>query len=57
MNINEMKILIVDDFNSMRSIVRSILKELHYSNIDEAENGETALKMLNKKTYDLVLTD
>jgi len=57
MDMNELKILIVDDFNSMRNIIRSILKELHYSNIDEAENGEAALKMLNKKEYDLVLTD
>lgn len=57
MDLSELKILIVDDFNMMRSAIRNILKELHYSNIDEAENGHVALRMLQKTKYDLVLTD
>ncbi len=52
-----MKILAVDDFSTMRRIVRNILKQLGYSNIDEAENGEEAWQMLQKGDYDLVVSD
>ncbi len=52
-----MKILAVDDFSTMRRIVRNILKQLGYSNIDEAENGEEAWQMLQKGEYDLVVSD
>ena len=52
-----MKILAVDDFSTMRRIVRNILKQLGYSNIDEAENGEEAWQMLQKGGYDLVVSD
>jgi two-component system chemotaxis response regulator CheY len=57
MNINELRILVVDDFNMMRSVIKNLLKELHYSHIDEAENGHDALRMLQKNEYDVVLTD
>src|SRR4051794_3084756 len=42
----EMKILVVDDFSTMRRIVRNLLKELGYTNIDEAEDGAAALAKL-----------
>jgi two-component system chemotaxis response regulator CheY len=57
MNLSELKILVVDDFRMMRTAIKNILKELHYLNIDEAEDGHIALKMLQKNQYDLVLTD
>lgn len=57
MNLSELKILVVDDFHMMRTAIKNILKELHYSNIDEAEDGHIALRMLQKNKYDLVLTD
>ena len=57
MNLSELKILVVDDFRMMRTAIKNILKELHYSNIDEAEDGHIALRMLQKTQYDLVLTD
>lgn len=57
MDLSELKILVVDDFHMMRTAIKNILKELHYSNIDEAEDGHIALRMLHKNKYDLVLTD
>jgi two-component system chemotaxis response regulator CheY len=57
MDINKLRILVVDDFNMMRSVIKNLLRELHYSHIDEAENGHAALRMLQKNKYDLVLTD
>jgi len=52
-----MKILIVDDFSTMRRIVRNILKQLSFNNIDEAEDGDVALEKLQDGTYDFVITD
>ena len=54
---NDMKILVVDDFATMRRILRNVLKQLGFTNISEADNGKTALKELKKDTYDLVLCD
>jgi two-component system chemotaxis response regulator CheY len=42
-----MKFLIVDDFSTMRRIVRGLLKEIGYNNAEEAEDGAVALGMLN----------
>jgi two-component system chemotaxis response regulator CheY len=52
-----MKILIVDDFATMRRILRNILKQIGFTNITEADNGKNALKELKKGNYDLVLCD
>lgn len=53
-----MNILVVDDFPTMRRIVRSLLKELGFSNIDEAEDGNEALgKLRGGSKYDLVVSD
>lgn len=53
----KMKILVVDDFSTMRRIVRNILKQLGYSNIEEAEDGSVALTKLKLNIYGLVIAD
>jgi two-component system chemotaxis response regulator CheY len=52
-----MKILVVDDMVTMRRIVRNILKQLGFSNIDEAENGQEALQKLRADTFGFVVSD
>ncbi len=54
-----MKILVVDDFSTMRRIVRNLLVELGFSGalIQEADDGENALAMLRSTSFDLVVTD
>ncbi|HEY4296213.1 MAG TPA: chemotaxis response regulator CheY [Paraburkholderia sp.] len=52
-----MKILVVDDFPTMRRIVRNLLKELGYSNVDEAEDGQAGLARLRSGTFDFVISD
>lgn len=51
------KFLIVDDFSTMRRIVRNLLKELGYSNVDEAEDGSMALAKLRAEKFDFVISD
>lgn len=53
----EMPILVVDDFNTMRRIVRSLLKQLGFNNVDEAVDGNDALAKISAKDYALVLSD
>jgi two-component system chemotaxis response regulator CheY len=53
----EMKILVVDDMSTMRRIVKNILKELGFSNIEEAENGSDALTKMRATAFDLVVSD
>jgi len=54
-----MKILVVDDFSTMRRIVRNLLVELGFSNplIQEADDGNAALTMLKANPFDMVVTD
>lgn len=52
-----MKILVVDDFSTMRRIVRNILKQLGYTNIEEAEDGDVALEKLKDGAFEFVITD
>lgn len=52
-----MPILIVDDYNTMIRILRNLLRQLGFSNIDEASDGRTALAKLRSKTYALVISD
>ena len=53
----KMKFLVVDDFSTMRRIVRNLLKELGFVNVDEAEDGVVALQKLNSMPFDFVVTD
>ncbi|NCS66073.1 MAG: chemotaxis protein CheY [Hydrogenophilales bacterium CG03_land_8_20_14_0_80_62_28] len=52
-----LKLLVVDDFSTMRRIVRNLLKELGYSNVDEAEDGAVALQKLKGGDFKFVITD
>ncbi|MFH1076859.1 MAG: response regulator [Pseudomonadota bacterium] len=51
------KILIVDDFATMRKIVRNILRQLGFTNILEADDGSTALEVLKNEKVDLIMCD
>jgi two-component system chemotaxis response regulator CheY len=51
------KILVVDDFSTMRRIVRNALKSLNYNNIEEAEDGASALQKLRADHFDLIVCD
>ena len=53
----DMKFLIVDDFSTMRRIVRNLLKELGYNNADEAEDGVAALAKLRGGGFEFVVSD
>ncbi|MBW7860546.1 MAG: chemotaxis response regulator CheY [Rhodocyclaceae bacterium] len=53
----KMKILVVDDFSTMRRIVRNLLKELGFTNVDEAEDGAVALQKLQGGDFEFVVTD
>ena len=50
-----MKFLVVDDFSTMRRIVRNLLKELGFTNVDEAEDGVVALQKLKSEQFDFVV--
>jgi two-component system chemotaxis response regulator CheY len=51
------KFLVVDDFATMRRIVRTLLKELGFENVDEAEDGAVALGKLKGGSFQFVITD
>jgi len=51
------KILVVDDFATMRRIMKNILKQLGFINITEADDGTTALEELNTNKFDLIISD
>jgi two-component system chemotaxis response regulator CheY len=53
----KIKFLVVDDFSTMRRIVRNLLKELGFTNVDEAEDGAVALQKLQGGGFDFVVTD
>lgn len=52
-----MKVLVVDDMVTMRRIVKNILKQLGFSNIDEAENGQEGLQKLRAEPFGFVVSD
>ena len=52
-----MKILTVDDFSTMRRIIRNMLRQLGYTNIVEAEDGAEALSLLQREKVDFVISD
>ncbi len=52
-----MKILIVDDFSTMRRIIKNLLRDLGFNNTQEADDGTTALPMLQAGNFDFLITD
>ena len=55
---NTMNVLVVDDYSTMRRILRNLLEQLGFKNVDEAESGSLALdKLRGGKTYGLVISD
>ncbi|TDM08984.1 MAG: chemotaxis protein CheY [Ideonella sp. MAG2] len=57
MSTTDLKFLVVDDFSTMRRIVRGLLKEMGCNNTEEAEDGAVALNMLKTNKYDFVVSD
>ena len=53
----KMKILVVDDFTTMRRIVKNLLKQLGFENIDEAEDGQQAFSKLKDEKYHFIISD
>jgi len=53
----DINILVVDDFSTMRKIIKNLLHELGFANITEADDGTTALPMLQKYEFDFLVTD
>ena len=53
----DMKILIVDDFSTMRRIIKNLLRDLGFNNTSEADDGQTALPMLQSGNFDFLVTD
>jgi two-component system chemotaxis response regulator CheY len=53
----EIKFLVVDDFSTMRRIIKNLLHDLGYKNVSEADDGNTALPMLKTGKFDFLITD
>lgn len=53
----DLTILVVDDFSTMRNILKNILRQLGFNNIAEADSGQTALQRLSERKFDLVISD
>ncbi len=52
-----MRVLVVDDFSTMRRIVRNILRQLGFNNVVEADDGSTAWEVLNREKIDFIVSD
>jgi two-component system chemotaxis response regulator CheY len=52
-----MSILVVDDYNTMIRIIRNLLKQLGFTNVDDANDGTSALAKMREKPYSLVISD
>jgi len=57
MDMNNIRFLVVDDFSTMRRIVRNLLKEIGHTNVEEAEDGQVALGKLRAGAFDFVVSD
>ncbi len=53
----DMSVLIIDDYKTMLRIIRNLLQQLGFKNVDEAADGSQALSKLRSKSYDLVISD
>jgi len=56
-DLSKMRFLVVDDFSTMRRIIRNLLKELGYTNVTEAEDGKSALVQLKRDSFDFIVSD
>ena len=52
-----MRFLVVDDMSTMRRIIRSLLRDIGFTNVEEAENGAEGLRKLNAGSFDFVISD
>ncbi|MEX2482647.1 MAG: chemotaxis response regulator CheY [Gammaproteobacteria bacterium] len=52
-----MRILVVDDFATMRRIIKNLLRDLGFTNLEEADDGSTALPLLKNGSFDFLITD
>ena len=52
-----LRFLVVDDFSTMRRIVKNLLNDLGYANVQEADDGNTALPLLKAGSFDVLITD
>ena len=53
----DMKFLVVDDYSTMRRIIKNLLHDLGYANVTEADDGKTALPLLKNGSFDFLITD
>ena len=53
----EKHVLVVDDYNTMRRILRNLLSQIGFSNVEEAEDGSAALRKLRERSFGLVISD
>ncbi len=53
----EKHVLVVDDYNTMRRILRNLLSQIGFSNVEEAEDGSTGLRKLRERSFGLVISD
>lgn len=53
----DMKFLVVDDYSTMRRIIKNLLHDLGYANVTEADDGNTALPLLQNGSFDFLITD
>jgi two-component system, chemotaxis family, chemotaxis protein CheY len=53
----DIKFLVVDDFSTMRRIIKNVLNDLGYSNVSEADDGNTAWPLLQQSDFDVLITD
>jgi len=53
----DMNVLIVDDYNTMLRIIKNLLKQLGFANVDEAMDGQEAFKKVQEKKYGLIISD
>jgi len=56
-NSKKIRILVVDDFSTMRKIIKNILKQLGFENIVEADDGATGWEVLNREKIDFIISD
>ncbi|KAA0876628.1 chemotaxis protein CheY [Nitrincola tapanii] len=53
----DIRILVVDDFSTMRRIIKNLLRDLGFTNVEEADDGKTALPILQQGRIDFLITD